>query len=472
MRHDEHRMRAAAPGPLAFAVVVIAALAAAAFARPILRSAADVGRLLAEGPHAGDCESCHTAHGEDALQAEPHALVGPNDNTLCESCHAIAWIGGSYPGTWLYAGSAHGSSTSAIWPGPEPPARGEVDAAGKCLNCHDPHGWEDGSGRIPGLRLAREESLCIECHDGHPGSVDVRADFFKPYVHPVDLTGRHTGPGETQPSDFAITPVNRRHAECEDCHNPHMARGDATPPVAPAASKRTLGVSRVAVLNGAAGSPPSYRFIPASDTLTAPVAEYQLCFKCHSSWTVQPPGQPDLARELNPNNPSYHPVEGMGRNLTIHPLAFRTGWSATSMVRCGSCHGSDSPEAAGVHGSVYRSLLRAPYDPAPDPRRMTEDELCFTCHEQDVYANPGAPSSTRMRSRFNTAGMTGGHTAHVFRHEVPCGGCHVTHGSATHPFLIGTGDVPGLIAFDVTPTGATCSPTCHAPQSYTVNYAR
>jgi hypothetical protein len=294
---------------------------------------------------------------------------------------------------------------------------------------------------------------------------------MKPYGHPVATTGRHV-PGESSPADFAITPVNRRHAECEDCHNPHLARHDAAPPLAPDASKRLLGVSRVAVLNGPAGSPPAYTFIPASDTLTMPVAEYQLCFKCHSSWTVQPPGQTDLARALNPNNPSFHPVETEGRNSGIAPLAFRPGWSATSLTRCGDCHGSDGGFTAGPHGSVYPHILAAPYDASPQPRSMGSDELCFRCHDFDVYANPSASSTVRGYSRFNPPGAGKGHAEHVGEEQVPCAACHVTHGSTTQPGLIVTGRSPGIGSFTSTPTGGTCAPTCHGLESYTTNYAR
>jgi hypothetical protein len=53
-----------------------------------------------------------------------------------------------------------------------------------------------------------------------------------------------------------------------------------------------------------------------------PIDEYQLCFKCHSSWTTQPAGQSDLALLLNNNNPSYHPVEAAGRDPLIASGAF------------------------------------------------------------------------------------------------------------------------------------------------------
>src|SRR5262249_37233606 len=145
------------------------------------------------------------------------------------------------------------------------------------------------------------------------------------------------------------------------------------------ASKRLLGVSRVAVLNGPPGVRPGYIFVAASDTATAPVAEYQLCFKCHSSWTTQPTGQTDLAMALNPANPSHHAVEAPGADPNINPAAFAPGWTARSILRCGDCHGSESGSSKGPHGSLYPTILSKPYDASPLPHASTEDELCFRC---------------------------------------------------------------------------------------------
>ena len=50
----------------------------------------------ASGAHAGDCSDCHSSHGEGDI-AYPHALIGPDDNTLCDGCHRQPWAGGSYP---------------------------------------------------------------------------------------------------------------------------------------------------------------------------------------------------------------------------------------------------------------------------------------------------------------------------------------------------------------------------------------
>jgi predicted CXXCH cytochrome family protein len=413
-------------------------------------------------------------HGKGDV-AYSHALLGPDENSLCDRCHDTPWAGGSYAGTMPYVGSSHGAGSETIWPGPEPPPRTESGAAGKCLNCHDPHGWADASGLVPELTIGREESLCLACHDGAPAPTDIRAELNKPYRHPVTTyTGRHAGPMESQPADFAAAPQNNRHSECTDCHNPHTASGDgAGTPAAPALSRANLGVSRLLVQNGGAGAAPAFTFAAGSDTLSEPRAEYQLCFKCHSSWTTQPTGQTDLALELNPANASYHPVEAAGRDPAIEAGAFVPGWSAASLTRCGDCHGSDFVGAAGgPHASSYRYILKQPYTASSQSRTMAPDEICFQCHVHDVYANPSASDALRANSRFNKPGADKGHAEHAGEENVPCYACHVTHGAADRGHLIITGRNPGIISYTETANGGTCLPTCHGSRSYTTNYAR
>ncbi len=471
--------------PLVSALLALAAAGAMGAALPTLRpplhpilhaprTEAAIRRALAESPHAGDCEQCHTTHGDDQPTVYPNALTSPDDNALCARCHGTPWSGGSFAGDVLYRGTGHGASTGMIWPGPEPGMRIEIDAATKCLNCHDPHGWTDALGEIPQLAVAREERLCLACHDGSPAKTDIASELRKPYRHPTgDISGRHTGPTESQPADFGVSPLNNRHAECEDCHNPHVSRADGGSLDGTGdASKTTLGASRVLVQNGFAGQRPQYTFIAGQDTLTAPDAEYQLCFKCHSSWTTQPSGQTDLALELNPANASFHPVEAAGRNPNISAMAFAPGWSASSLTRCGSCHGSDFGSTAGPHGSSNPFLLRRPSPASSASRAMASDELCFSCHAYDVYANPAALPGTRAASRWNGPGVANGHAEHVGAAQVPCYACHVTHGSAQQPDLIATGRNPGMIAYTSTASGGTCTTTCHAVESYTLNYAR
>jgi hypothetical protein len=165
-------------------------------------------------------------------------------------------------------------------------------------------------------------------------------------------------------------------------------------------------------------------------------------------------------------------VEAAGRDLSIRLGAFTPGWTATSLTACGDCHGSDFEGSRGPHGSNYDYILRKPYTPSPVPRTMGLDESCFSCHAYDVYANAASPEAVQGESRFSGPGATVGHAGHVDSDRVPCGACHITHGSATQPHLIVTGRVPGIVTYSETPTGGTCTATCHGPASYTVTYAR
>lgn len=460
-----------------FAACALLGAAAIALAAPSLRAPREpesIRRALALGPHAGDCERCHSMHAADQPMAYPNALVGPNDNSLCLRCHDTPWAGGSLADDATYRGTGHGSSPLMIWPGPDPAPRVEFDAATKCVNCHDPHGLTDAQGPIPLLALKREEGLCLTCHDGSPATENIAIEFSQPYRHPTgEYSGRHSGPGESQPADFGASPLNQRHAECPDCHNPHVSRpaGSFVPDGAEA-SKLTLGVSRILALNGAPGTRPLYTFVPASDTLTTPNEEYQLCFKCHSSWTTQPAGQTDMGVELNPANPSYHPVEDVGRNFGISALAFTAGWSPASRTRCGSCHGSDLAGTAGPHGSSNAHLLRQPSPTTSDSRSVSSGELCFSCHSYDVYGDPSSSDATRAASRFNKPSAGKGHAEHVGEEGIPCYACHVTHGSTSMPFLLVVGRSPGIVSYTRTTDGGTCAPSCHGSESYTVNYAR
>ena len=63
------------------ALLGILLLTAAAPLPPFTRRPADILDVLSQGPHNGDCSRCHTEHGSYAI-TYPHALQGPDDNTL------------------------------------------------------------------------------------------------------------------------------------------------------------------------------------------------------------------------------------------------------------------------------------------------------------------------------------------------------------------------------------------------------
>lgn len=415
----------------------------------------------------GSCGQCHV-DGDTAVRY-PKGLWRENDNHLCFTCHRNVNFSGIYPGLEVYETSVHATDPRFVWPGLYPPARREAAAAGKCLNCHSPHGKKDRLGVIPSMLVAREEQLCLACHDGSPSTKDISREIRKPYSHPALYSqGKHRAEENGDPAAYSYRGGNR-HAECSDCHNAHATSGDPLPPVAPAASNRNARVGRVRVLNGGAGTAPLYDYRTAFDTST-PVLEYEICFKCHSSWTQQPPGQQDMARLFNNNNASYHPVQGQGKNLFIRPDAFAGGRSAAGTIFCGDCHGSDDSGLRGPHGSQFDNLLRKSYEARSTNRVVNRDELCFICHNFDTYASPSG--SFRNASRFNPPAAPNGHAFHVGQRNIPCYACHDSHGSPELPALIVTGRSPGIISFSVNPTGGTCLQTCHGSRVYQFNYPR
>lgn len=412
------------------------------------------------------CTTCHNAHYQ--VGGDGMLLRSGNESALCTACHTLADT--TTPAAHL------DPSAGGLWPGPQygtlfPPVT-DPAKRGSCLNCHQAHGWPDGASPgqdFPTLLVNREENLCFACHDGNPVAKNVLLQFTKSYRHPTtDYRDRHQA---TEGANAPSYGTANRHAECVDCHNAHVTSADGVPPTAPAASNRIRGVGRVAVINGAAGTIPTYAFRDATD-LTAPITEYQVCFKCHSSWTTQPAGQSDTAVQFNTNNRSYHPVEGPGKNLNINPNAFVNGWTADRTMYCTDCHTSEDVTVRGPHGAQYRYLLAQPSVASSAQRTMASTEECFTCHRFNTFANPGASSAEQGYSRFNLPAFDKGHAYHVGDKQYPCYACHGSHGSATQPHLIVTGRNPGINSYTQTAGGGSCSPTCHGTETYSINYAR
>ena len=428
-----------------------------------------IGVARIAGTPRGSCGQCHVEKSGQVNQA--HALWRQNDNELCYTCHREENLNGSFPGQRVSQTATHEIDPRFIWPGPIPPLRQGLNEAGKCLNCHDPHGEKDRDGLIPSLLLAREERLCLACHDGDPSFKNIASDLRKPFSHAVrQISGRHSADENDNPDRYSYL-GNNRHVECSDCHNAHALSGDSAPLRPPTASNRNSWVGRVRVNNGGPGTVPNYEYLLAADR-SIPVREYEICFKCHSSWTRQPPGQQDMARLFNPNNASYHPVEDQGRNLTIDPNAFVNGLNAFSTIFCSDCHGSEDPERRGPHGSLYADILRRPYQANSSPRLVARDELCFLCHNFDTYADQLGPAFAQQSSRFNPPASPQGHAFHVGEKNVPCNACHDSHGSPRYGALISTDSRPGLVGFNMGTNGGNCTSTCHSSRNYSLNYPR
>ena len=451
------------------ALTAVAARLAAAAAATLLAGGAPAGPGEVRGRHGdpasgvlrvptsprGGCMHCH----------DPRSGDGRRGKVRCQDCHASPSRLGAYPGTATYARSAHASPWS-VWPEQDP--RRKAREGGDCSACHDPHGERDAAGLVPSLARAREEVLCLACHDGAPAK-DVRPQLGQIHVHPwAAVAGRHA-PEERGAEGSQPGAANARHAECVDCHNPHAVRRDAVRPLPPDAPGALQGVARVRVSNGAAGTIPTFSFAGPEDA-TEPL-EYEVCFRCHSSYAAQRPGARDLAVALNPANASTHPVEARGANPGIAPGAFVPGWSSDSTVLCSDCHAGDRG-VRGPHASSHRYLLKARYPAEPGRASASPEDLCFGCHAFGPYADATAGAATLAQSRFNPPSSAAGHAYHVAARGIGCWTCHESHGSPTVPGLLSPGRPGGIVSFARTAGGGTCTTACHLPRSYALNYPR
>ncbi len=448
----------------------------------------------------GHCSQCHVPRQSPAPMSP--VLFSTNDNALCFTCHAAAGSASVYDGQTAYAASVHSTSAAMRWPGPTPAARPAGDQ-GKCLNCHTPHGARDGQGLVPNLEYFREEALCLSCHDGSgPATTNLFAEVNKAYAHPtVATSGVHV---TAEGSASAAFGTGKRHAECTDCHNPHAVT----------TLNKLAGVSRIQVTNGAAGAVPGYTFVP--QTNVGAVKEYELCFKCHSSWTTRPAGQTDLALVLNPANESFHPVEAAGKNTSATMAASLDGGtglphlSTTSVITCADCHNNDAipltvstvssytgAAPSGPHGSSAPGVLRAPYKLGLKARATANDyaaadfSLCFICHSSAPFATGSSNARTdtsfrlhgfHMRSLYNKgSGGTDINTAGAGQGNAVCRECHYnTHGTRGAPYsgnatnARGVNFAPNVVGANNTgqPTWATgscrlrCHGTDHSPETY------
>jgi len=292
---------------------------------------------------------------------DPYLLFADNNAVLCWTCHetfTLTQTGdsvskggilpqgyssfGFYQGKPIYEASTHGDpalNANMIWPDAATgadihPRRsrlafdGVIAQKGYCLNCHTPHGIMTSVATydltavpaakqteaanqsvtkdflIPRQLIAWEEALCFNCHDGTSATGgfvdDIKSEIEKRSVlgdsgHPVDdttLAGEHFV-GEA-------FPIQRKHVECYDCHNPHTDKPPSSP-ISPGDGNaariegmRYMDINSPSVehdpVTGGAG--------PAGHVTNQPFI-MELCFKCHGdSWQCVMPFAADGASQI------------------------------------------------------------------------------------------------------------------------------------------------------------------------------
>jgi len=357
-------------------------------------------------------------------------------------------------------------------PAASDPHVAHTSTTSNCAACHRSH---TSSG--PTLRANwPEEQVCFGCHTSTGPGSNIQPSFYPAIANTTTAFYKHDTASQVEiHSTFEVgDPANyggtNRHVECEDCHQPHYAtraQGSAfatpEPGSAPLLKRVENGVSGIdPVYATGIITPTNYVVIDSqlSPATGGAVREFQVCLKCHSSYTTLPTYDPagwaynnqvvanglekltstnarqikdsrDLAKEFSPNRTSYHPVMAVGRHQTIFAASFVAGWSATSMVYCSDCHTNNTPTAAnggiGPHGSSNLHILAGANNyitvenPGLNNAIHTAGEVCFKCHQANVYS-AGNTSNTWFRKN-------GGGNLHGDHNFASCYTCHNSHGS-------------------------------------------
>ncbi len=387
-------------------------------------------------------------------------------------------------------------------PGASDPHVAYTPTTDSCAGCHRSHTGKGSSTQNVSVLRATwpEENVCFTCHTTTGNGTNVQPAFTtntntatRFFKHDVAATNGVHRVNETGGSVYGGA---NRHVECEDCHQPHEATRDGVTgsTKAPMIQPVMNAMSGVDPMWTGAGAPFAFTWMNQAQR------EYQVCFKCHSSYTTLPTYQPDgyqetsattgtivanglakltstnslqvpdmrdLAQAFNPNNASYHPVVAKGKNTWAN--GFVTGWNQNSMVYCSDCHTNANPAqgARGPHGSPRLHLLDGAFDyvtvmPNGNASIATPDnQVCFKCHSYAVYVqNTGSNSQFRYHAYHNGGQGTFG---------TVCYACHNSHGSEQlHLINFDTTFVTPLPGYNSqsawVPNGAghgTCYLTCH-----------
>ena len=402
-----------------------------------------------------------------------------------------------------------------------------------CATCHRGH---SAVGPAISLNPAPESSMCFMCHDavgtgstfatageltGIPAN-DASTDQW--YSHPVTSSASHTSDATNE-----FQGVLNQHSTCSDCHDSHNATAGRPTESASGwtSSGTTSGASSVAVTNRA-GWGPMYTLVQGPTSIdangvlaggTPATYEYQLCFKCHSGFTVLPQHSSgtiashpswwelDKGVEFDPlNAKSFHPIEAQGTNQSAAMAASLSGaspyklWNfkTTDTIRCTNCHAGPATPALGatpdallpVHASQQRGILIAPYRDrvlmsSSEPYSAANFELCYLCHSEAPFVDRSGDARSDTNYPLHGVhisdiqGMGGGgtdiDTAGAGRGNAICAECHFRLHSTALAFRPGDQSNTGLVNFapDVQPyngvlkwtqTGVasgSCTLTCH-----------
>ncbi len=307
-----------------------------------------------------------------------------------------------------------------------------------CVNCHNTHLAEKGSGVWDLSRVADPDdtrasfsrtttTFCLTCHDGDAPVATATASAFVPYsVSFSDMSGytafsgwdKMTPGAEFTASGHATTSGTK--ALCETCHDPHGSD-----------NRSLLAWTRPASFPaGVAGE---------RDNSSTAATGSNLCLQCHGNGTlgVKAPGTPDVATLITATY-GHSVADYVGKHSDREgPLT-----SSSRHVECADCHDPHAAQA-GTHttgSSVAGDALLGATGVSPvwtggnwtaatsyEATRITdagdgyEAYVCLRCHAQSSmnlrFTTPADPTlgssstysyySTDLSREFNPANQSG-----------------------------------------------------------------
>ncbi len=296
---------------------------------------------------------------------------------------------------------------------------------GECSICHERNDPDD-----PGDLIAESNVLCADCHD----IFDEMLAGFSNIHSPVEDS-------------------------CIDCHNPHNSTRE-----------KLLNADTVELCTNchedigetALHSPIKHDAVTtgraclnchdahASNVemmLTA--LPFDLCVECH--------GQDDM-------------VDDAGKSMANLKKLLKSSHMQHEPVLnkdCSACHETHGGANFRMLTDVYPDVFYAPY-------QASNYDLCFSCHESDVFETELTSTLTGFRD-----GQQNLHYLHVNKETRgrTCRACHEVH-AAPQEHMIRDGVPYGSsswilkINYDRTENGGSCAKTCHPTKAYNRQLAR
>ncbi len=460
-----------------------------------------------------ECTSCHDPHDNEWGNFLIESNLG---SALCRDCHQKQTAGIT---------GAHDNSTT----GYNPDGLGKIGTSVgqvQCMNCHyshragasgaaSPFGENPSSGKY--LLSFQEDGSCFNnpnrfkagsntaCHGtGGQGdsskNIDIQTQVNKSNAAHSALRNGSFNPSYSNKHAATEQGLSGNgkygtittHVVCSDCHNPHTAgktsHAQGTNTIA--TNSPLYGAGGVAFAGGLGswtvpiqGNYNAYESlgVTSSNSWLLPKYEYEICFKCHTSFAWGGGGKPNISdlsgilsmtdqlQEFNPANPSYHTVmTGLNTANSYQPPApgsWANSWSSASLMYCSDCHGNDTSIAQpqGPHGSANPGMLVLPFGDlygTVGGTAQQNTELCFKCHSYAVYGQVGFNTLNNLSTGFSTTSNINLHTQHAYRERsgfttlvtnpwsYKCVNCHtrVSHGWKRRGLVVFQGDGAGYEA--------------------------